>query len=418
LHVLSVTAVDRGPDSLPAHVTVVIRVDDVNDNAPSIAVNSLATDRVHSSADWDGGSSVATVDEGSPPGTFVAHVSVSDADRTGKSGRFRCAIDDGRNFRLVKMYQQTTTAVASSTLPASDLTTSGSVVEYQLITGNVVFDREQADTHRVVVTCRDLGDDSQLSSSVDIRVVVGDLNDNSPAFPVDSYAAEVMENGEVGAEVLRVTATDADAGRNGAVSYRIDGDATVRAALTIDSATGIIRTRVPLDHETTSGLEFNVVALDGGRPSRSSTIRVTVSVTDVDDERPRFLEPFYAFQIPENRPAGTEVGYVKAVDRDAPPFDRFRYAIGNDKVPFAVDADSGRLTTRERLDRELVQSHQFFVVAVAADSSDARPLASAAVTVGIGDLNDNRPRFVAAANDTLTVSSSTPIRRPVRRCPA
>jgi len=158
------------------------------------------------------------------------------------------------------LYQQTTTA-ASTTVSASDISGSGSVAEYQLITGNVVFDREQVDTHHVIITCRDFGD-SPLSSSVNVRVVVGDLNDNAPVFPVDSYTAEVTENGDVGTEVIQVEATDADAGLNGAVSYRIDGDATVRAALIIDSHTGLIRTRAPLDHETTSGLEFNVVADD------------------------------------------------------------------------------------------------------------------------------------------------------------
>ena len=404
MHVLSVTAVDRGPDSLPAHVTVVVRVDDVNDNAPLIAVNSLAATSVKGPAEWDG-TSVATVDEGSPPATFVAHVSVSDVDGTGKNGRFRCAIDDDRNFRLVEMYQQTTAAASTSTtLPVSDSAGSGSVVEYQLITENVVFDREHVDTHHVVVFCRDLGD-SPLRSSVDVRVIVGDLNDNAPVFAVDSYTAEVTENGDVRAEVLRVVATDADAGRNGAVSYRLDGDATVHASLIIDSVTGIIRTRGPLNHETTSTLEFNVVAEDGGRPSLSSTIKVSVTVIDVDDERPRFLEPFYAFQIPENQPAGTEVGYVKAVDGDAPPFNWFAYAISDETVPFAVDADNGRLTTRESLDRELVRSHQFFVVAV---SESAETLASAAVTIGVRDLNDNQPHF-STANDTLTVSSFTPV---------
>ena len=299
------------------------------------------------------------------------------------------------------MYQQTPTPTPTTTLAASaDSAGSASAAEYQLITGNVVFDREQVSEHHVVITCRDFGD-SSLRSSVNVRVVVGDLNDNAPVFPVDSYAAELDENGEVGATVTRVEATDADAGRNGHVSYRLDGDAIVRSVLRIDSRTGIIRTRAPLDHETTSRLEFNVVAEDGGRPSRSSSVPVSVRVIDQDDERPQFLEPFYAFQIAENQPAGTDVGHVKAVDSDAPPHDWFAYAISDETVPFAVDSKSGRLTTRESLDRETVQSHQFFVVAV---SESAEALSSAAVTVGVGDVNDNRPHF-AAANDTLTVSS-------------
>lgn len=413
LHVLSVTAVDRGPDSLPAHVTVVIRVSDVNDNSPVISVNALtpAADR-DSEAEERDGSSVATVDEGSPPATFVAHVSVSDADRTGKNGRFRCSIDDDRNFRLVEMYAQMTTT-STTTPAAADSASSGSAAEFQLITGNVVFDREQVSEHHVVITCRDFGD-SSLHSSVNVRVVVVDLNDNEPVFPVDSYAAEVAENGEVGETVMRVEATDADAGHNGEVSYRLDADAIVRAALRIDSRTGVIRTRAPLDHETTSSLKFSVIAEDGGRPSRSSTVPVSIRVLDQDDERPRFLEPFYAFQIRENQPAGTEVGRVKAVDSDAPPHDWFAYAINDKTVPFEVDSESGRLTTSKSLDRETVRSHQFFVVAV---SETAEVLSSAAVTVGVGDINDNQPRF-PAANDTLTVSSFTPVDYVVARLTA
>lgn len=43
VYLLSVTASDRGPDSLPAHATVVVRVEDVNDHSPQISVNTLTT---------------------------------------------------------------------------------------------------------------------------------------------------------------------------------------------------------------------------------------------------------------------------------------------------------------------------------------------------------------------------------------
>jgi len=90
IYLLSLTAQDRGPDSLPAHASLVVRVDDVNDNAPQISINTLTS------------LTYAEVRENADVGTFVAHLSVTDADH-GENGRFLCAVDDG-NFSLQHIY--------------------------------------------------------------------------------------------------------------------------------------------------------------------------------------------------------------------------------------------------------------------------------------------------------------------------
>jgi len=90
IYLLSLTANDRGPDSLPAHASLIIRVDDVNDNAPQINVNTLTS------------LTYAEVRENAEVGTFVAHLSVIDAD-SGDNGRFSCSVDDV-NFLLQHIY--------------------------------------------------------------------------------------------------------------------------------------------------------------------------------------------------------------------------------------------------------------------------------------------------------------------------
>jgi len=111
-------AVDGGPTALPVFSTLTVRVVDVNDNAPSIAVNALT------------GSSVAEVREHvDPPGTFVAHVAVTDAD-TGQNGQTRCRLDvGGDSFRLEPMID------------------GG---EYKLVT-TTTFDREERDRYILIV---------------------------------------------------------------------------------------------------------------------------------------------------------------------------------------------------------------------------------------------------------------------------
>jgi len=95
---LTVVAEDRGPDAMPTDAAVVIRVVDVNDNAPNIVINTL------SSRDSDsgglGGETVAEVPENMPAGTFVAHVTVTDAD-SGEFGRVDCNLTDAA-FSLLR----------------------------------------------------------------------------------------------------------------------------------------------------------------------------------------------------------------------------------------------------------------------------------------------------------------------------
>ena len=104
---LIVVARDRGPDAVAAETTVVVRVDDVNDNSPLVVASTLQ----HGAAPGPGGlvtgaggPAVAAVVENSPAGMFVAHVSVTDAD-SGKNGRVNCTLAGGGTaFRLVHNY--------------------------------------------------------------------------------------------------------------------------------------------------------------------------------------------------------------------------------------------------------------------------------------------------------------------------
>jgi len=80
---LIVVASDRGPDSRAAETTVIVLVDDLNDNAPTVVVNTLNAVL---------GSLTAVVMEDAPIGTFVAHVTASDVD-SGPNGRVECTIN-------------------------------------------------------------------------------------------------------------------------------------------------------------------------------------------------------------------------------------------------------------------------------------------------------------------------------------
>jgi len=117
---LVVVARDRGPDAVASEATVVVRVQDVNDNDPVIVASTLqhgagaGTSRVIA----DGGNpAVADVVEDSSAGMFVAHVSVSDAD-SGKNGQVNCTmIGGGTAFRLIQKYDTEYQVISTRRLP-------------------------------------------------------------------------------------------------------------------------------------------------------------------------------------------------------------------------------------------------------------------------------------------------------------
>ncbi len=370
IYLLSVTANDRGPDSLPAHATVIVRVEDINDNPPAITVNTLTTN------------GDAHVSENAPPGTFVAHISVEDAD-SGQNKKFSCAVDNG-NFQLQKLYQ----------------------TEYKIVTAHT-FDRELHPFFDLTLQCTDKGTQPQTSYA-HIRVTVMDENDHTPQFTQYFYTATIIENNHRDDFVIEVTATDRDADKNGQVHYKLADNA--KNLVAIEEETGIITANVIFDHEEVHELEFNVIAMDGGDVPRSSTATVVLTVMDVDDEKPKFVQDKYAFGVAENQPPSTEVGQVVAVDRDSEPYNKFTYSLvpqDPEKDVFMIDPHNGWIRTKQRLDRE---EDPVYYLMVYAQSDDLMDSSTASVSIYVADKNDNAPQFdfPTPRNNTLYVSYDTP----------
>ena len=64
---------------------------------------------------------------------------------------------------------------------------------------------------------------SNNTSPLQIQIIVVDINDNPPVFPVGVYYITVYENTPVGQTVLTVAASDKDALPNATVTYSLLG---------------------------------------------------------------------------------------------------------------------------------------------------------------------------------------------------
>ena len=95
------------------------------------------------------------------------------------------------------------------------------------------------------------------------------------------------------------------------------GSITTGSVFAIDSKTGWITTVSQMDHETCSSYSFEVVASDLGEfQSLSSTTVVTITVSDVNDNPPRFERELYRGAVKESDPLGEVVAVLKTRDQD------------------------------------------------------------------------------------------------------
>lgn len=167
------------------------------------------------------------------------------------------------------------------------------------ITTRAPLDREQKEVHDLVVEARDQGTPAR-SSRIAIKIKVLDVNDNTPEI-VDPQedVVSVREEQTPGTEVVRVKAIDSDKGENSSVTYAIINgkDSDGYGVFSIDPITGVIRTRMILDHEEKTIYRLAVAATDGGVPAKQTTRILRVEVLDLNDNRPTFTSSSLVFRV-------------------------------------------------------------------------------------------------------------------------
>uniref|UniRef100_A0A8B9NJE3 Cadherin EGF LAG seven-pass G-type receptor 2 n=1 Tax=Accipiter nisus TaxID=211598 RepID=A0A8B9NJE3_9AVES len=140
---------------------------------------------------------------------------------------------------------------------------------------------------------------------------------------------------------------------------------------------------------------------DAGSPLTTGATRSPVTPSHSRWRRspntaPQFQPSSYQASVGENRPAGTPVTRVTAVDPDEGEAGRLHYAMAalfdsRSDALFAMDPDTGTVTTATPLDRESKSTHVFRVTAV--DHGTPRRSAMATLTVTVSDANDHDPAF-------------------------
>ncbi|XP_069746951.1 protocadherin Fat 3-like isoform X3 [Narcine bancroftii] len=230
-----------------------------------------------------------------------------------------------------------------------------------------------------------------------VKIEVSDLNDNKPLFQTNPYEAVIMEGMPIGTKVIQVQAVDDDSGGNGQVSYNILPATQLELEdimdiFAIDTNSGWIRTLKDLDHERQPTYTFTVTAMDHGEIiPLSSTAIVQVTVTDINDNSPNFVNEIYRGSVRENDSLGEVVAVLSTRDEDTSEINRqvsYHITGGNPKGKFALGLvqNEWKVYVKRPLDREEQDIYQLNITA-----TDGLFVSRAVVEVSVLDTNDNNP---------------------------
>ncbi|XP_037531484.1 protocadherin-10-like [Nematolebias whitei] len=257
-----------------------------------------------------------------------------------------------------------------------------------------VLDRETEAVIELVLTAVD-GGTPPKTGTLQIKVNVLDVNDNPPLFSKPLYKVQVMENANIGAVLLTLTATDSDEGVNGQIEYYFTERARLNhlETFSINNNSGEITVKGTIDYEENQAFELRVQARDKGTPPRSAHCKVLVEVLDANDNAPEISVSSLMSPVKENAEIGTAVAMVTITDKDGGK-NGFTICKIKDSVPFKLKSNYKNyysILVDGPLDREHVSSYEIHVEAK--DEGTPALSSSAKITIQISDVNDNPPQF-------------------------
>ncbi|XP_004557886.1 protocadherin-8 isoform X1 [Maylandia zebra] len=299
------------------------------------------------------------------------------------------------NFRMMKQFNDSFIRVRES--------------DGELTVGERV-DRERICRHSLqcLITFDVVNFSKDRYKLIHVEVEIKDINDNSPEFPSKESIVEISENAAVGSRIPLDPAVDADVGSNYIQSYQI----SVNSHFTIDvllRADGVKYAELvlmkELDRETQSSYTVELVATDGGNPYRSGSTKITIKVTDFNDNSPVFDQNSFSVSLPEDAPVGTVILDLNAVDADEGLNGEVVYGFGKQvsheiRQLFQVDNKSGRLTLRGPVDFEDKSTYELDVQATDLGPNPTPSVCK--IIIHVTDVNDNAPEISITPMTSIT----------------
>ena len=235
---------------------------------------------------------------------------------------------------------------------------------------------------------------------LEIKVIILDINEYPPQFPEKQITVHFSEDVIPGTKMSIPNAKDNDVGiLNSQISYEFKKSkndpftlyASQNVAGTFDLA---IELKERLDREVQDSYKVQVIAHDGGTPSKQSVLHVDITVTDVNDNFPTFSQSVYNVSIGNEHDAATPVFVLSAKDEDIGINGKISYFISSETSErvqnmFKVNKISGEIFINKNLP---IKNKSINKLYVKARDEGTPPLNSVAmVVVNVINEQNNAP---------------------------
>lgn len=264
----------------------------------------------------------------------------------------------------------------------------------------------------------------QYFQLVKLKILIQDVNDNRPKFPVDEISITIPENALVNARyAVEQSAVDADLGIHGVQTYWLVNDFGV---FTLDveeneggELTPFVIVTDALDRETQAEYITDIIAEDGGTPPLLGAATLKIVITDVNDNCPKFTESQINVTLHGNASKGTYLARLHASDPDLGANAQINYAY-SERMPrdtrslFHLDRITGVIKLARRID---TGTATFYKLTVLANGPGCIP-AVATIHVNIIKVVTGPPavitRYIAPEKDgVVTIKESEPAFSPI-----
>uniref|UniRef100_A0AAQ5ZXF7 Cadherin domain-containing protein n=1 Tax=Amphiprion ocellaris TaxID=80972 RepID=A0AAQ5ZXF7_AMPOC len=285
---------------------------------------------------------------------------------------------------------------------------AGTIFAINELTGDIHamkrLDREEKAEYTLTAQVVNADTDEPLEPPSEFIIKVQDINDNPPQFIEGPYRASVPEMSAVGTPVTRVTATDADDPVYGNSAKLVYSILEGQPYFSVDPNSATIKIALHgMDREMREEYLVVIQAKDmgGHMGGLSGTTTVTVTLTDINDNPPKFSKSLYEFVIPEDLPIEKMGGKVKANDRDIGENAKSTYSIieGDEQGMFIITTDSqtqeGILRLKKPLDYESKRAYTLKVEAtnIRSEPNSGVPFKDTATVKIVVEDSDEPPVF-------------------------
>ncbi len=355
-----------GSDRNFHYIKVTIHIIDINDNTPAFLPSN------------------------------VIEIKIPESTLPGKTFSIQKATDPDYGIFSIQMYFLQPSISASK----FDLTTKRDKLDSIIgisLTLISTLDREKEEHYYLEVVAVD-GGTPELSGTLTVHIIVQDENDHSPVFQKKSYEISIREDFPVNETIIQTVATDLDSGLNGELQYSLDTETynSHGHIFAIRNTTGDIYLIQSLDYSDGDSYKLVIIARDRGLNSIPSTVRVTISIQDVNNHAPGIrVNPFTAsgqVEVRENSNIGTFVAHLDINDVDKGVNGEFTCVLIDSKFQLEqLHTTMYQIITAVKFDREV---NEKYTTSIQCEDHGTPPLSShKVISVHITDSNDNPPVF-------------------------